>query len=116
MDIFDLMARITGIQKHICLEHRHCLRFCVMYTCVYGALAALVFQAFSRESLVSMDSQRDAHLLAPHNTTGGDVRQLDSSTALDLEDALPEASEKAPLDTVPGGPVDPLEEQEPGSP
>eukprot|EP00971_Amphidinium_carterae_P224646 4456633-Amphidinium_carterae.1 len=86
MDIFD-MARSIGIQSSI--------------------------SAWSTGIKLFL---RDDHLLAPHNNTGGEVRQLDSSPALDLEDALPEASEMESLDAVPGGPVDPLEEQEPGSP
>eukprot|EP00971_Amphidinium_carterae_P009121 180139-Amphidinium_carterae.1 len=63
-----------------------------------------------------MDSQHGDHLLAPHNTSGGADRQLDASSALDLEDALPEASEMVHLDSEPGRPVDALEEQEPGTP
>eukprot|EP00971_Amphidinium_carterae_P281048 5580477-Amphidinium_carterae.1 len=63
-----------------------------------------------------MDPQRNDSLLAPYITSGGEDRQLDSSAAPDLEDALPEASAMVSLDAEPGRPVVALEEQEPGSP
>eukprot|EP00971_Amphidinium_carterae_P023223 458236-Amphidinium_carterae.2 len=58
-----------------------------------------------------MDTPRDAHLLAPHNTTRGEDRQLDSSQELNLEDALPEEpTMRLSLGTEPGSPAVQLED------
>eukprot|EP00971_Amphidinium_carterae_P070069 1386523-Amphidinium_carterae.1 len=57
-----------------------------------------------------MDTPRAAHLLAQHNTTRGEDRQLDPSQELHLEDALPEES-AMPLSmgSEPGAPALSLE-------
>eukprot|EP00971_Amphidinium_carterae_P012020 237182-Amphidinium_carterae.1 len=58
-----------------------------------------------------MDTQREAHLLASHNTTRGEDRQLDSSQELNLEDALPEEPTMClSLGTEPGSPAVQLED------
>eukprot|EP00971_Amphidinium_carterae_P265503 5267002-Amphidinium_carterae.1 len=79
----------------------------LQYTYVFlETLQPWSIKLLARECFIFMDTQRDAHLLGPHNTTGGEDRTLDSSPALDLEDALPEGSGMhLPLGTEPGVPA-----------
>eukprot|EP00971_Amphidinium_carterae_P306958 6100148-Amphidinium_carterae.1 len=62
-----------------------------------------------------MDSQRDDHLLASHNTSGAEHGHQEVPSASAQEDALPEDTEKE-LVTEPGQPADSLAEQVPGTP